>query len=64
MQTLEKSRLFRTWRWKIPKSQTGQGVRKKSDFGEKNALWGEDGENSGRKHSHTQMTPTYTEHQN
>lgn len=40
-----------------------QGVRKKIGFGEKNVRWGEDGENSGRKHSQTQMTPTYTEHQ-
>jgi len=40
-----------------------QGVRKKIGFGEKKARWGEDGENSGRKHSQKQMTPTYTEHQ-
>ena len=32
-------------------------------FGEKKVRWGEDGENSGRKHSQKQMTPTYTEHQ-
>lgn len=28
-------------------------------FGEKKALWGEDGENTGRKYSQMQMTPTY-----
>ena len=41
----------------------GQGVREKSDFVEKNALWGENGENSGRTHSKMQITPTYTKNQ-
>jgi hypothetical protein len=63
LKTLEKSAFFSPQRSKIPKSPMGQGVRIKSGFGEKKARWGEDGENSGRKHSQKQMTPTYTEHQ-
>jgi len=63
LKTLEKSAFFRHRRSKIPKSPMFQGVRKKNGFGEKNVRWGEDGENSGRKHSQPQMTPTYTEHQ-
>jgi len=61
LKTLEKSALFSPRRQKSPKNPMPQGVRVKSGFGEKKAVWGEDGENSGRKHSDLQITPTYTE---
>ena len=50
-ENLVKSAFFSPRRSKIPKSPMLQGVRKKIGFGEKKARWGEDGENSGRKHS-------------
>ena len=63
METLENTAFFHPLTSEKAKPLMRQGVREKSDFGEKNALWGENGENSGRKHSKMQITPTYTESQ-